>query len=221
MSDALTSASTPAPAPTNAPSAPAEQATSGTPASPTTSTPQQQPAERKPVNLQEIPEFKNWQRQVNQTMQQYQMQAAQAAQELERRRLEGMDDLEKAQYRADQYEAQVRQYQQQMEYNQLLMQRNADIDAISAETGAPRELLDTAENFADAWRIATRHLKEQADKVVNTRAAELVERIEANAVDIGGGTASTPVTRTEKTVADSLKKLDSRALLRAVLYGEE
>ena len=222
MSDALTSASTPAPASTEAPSAPAEQAPQSAPASQPSSTPQQPTAERRqPVNLQEIPEFKNWQRQVNQTLAQYQQQAAAAAAELERQRMSGMDDLEQAQYRAAQYEAQLRQYQQQMEYNQLAYQRQADIQAIAAETGAPPELLEQAENFADAWRLATKHLKQNAETVAKTRAAELVERIEANAVDIGGGSASTPLTRNEQTIKKALQGLDSRALLRAALYGEE
>jgi hypothetical protein len=175
------------------------------------------------VNLQEIPEFRQWQAQVNRTMAQFQQQAAYAQQELERQKTSGMDDLERAQYDAAQAKQQLVMYQQQVEAQRLQAQRDADLAEISRVTGIPKEELDDMEKvptYADAWKRAAEYQRRQVEELATARAAELKERAEANAPDIGGGAVSTPVTRQQKAMADALKTLDSRTLLREVLYGE-
>jgi len=155
----------------------------------TETTPQQsQPQTSQPrINLFESPEFRQFQASQQRQIAEYQRQAQEYQQQLHAARMEQMDDLEKANYTADQYRGAYEQMQQQVERQQLEYQRWQTLQELSVKTGVPVEKLSVAATPKDAYELAIAEMKAQTETIANTRAAELAKRQEANRPDIGGG----------------------------------
>lgn len=175
----------------------------------------QQPAASSKVNLQEIPEFKNYQAQFTRTVnglqaELQQLKAAQAA-----ARMEGMDELERANFLLQQKEEEIGQYRQQMQQAQIAQQRFADLQNLSSMTGAPMDALNVASTYDEAVKLSIQWMKENGA----TKSEIAAAKKEANAVDLGGGGASTPQDREAKERAELLKSGNTRELFKRMFEG--
>lgn len=149
-------------------------------------------------------------------------QAAEAAQreaaalraQMREQRLSQMDAAERPVFERDEALQYAQQLQQQLVAAQDAAQRERDIAEIVSETGAPREVLDEAQNLHDAWRRAAKWQKENATTQTERRAAELAERRAANAVDLGGGKPNTPADRVAEDFDKAMRSGDAIAYAR-------
>lgn len=149
-------------------------------------------------------------------------QAAEAAQreaaalraQMREQRLSQMDAAERPAFERDEALQYAQHLQQQLVAAQDAAQRERDIAEIVSETGAPREVLDEAQNLHDAWRRAAKWQKENATTQTERRAAELAERRAANAVDLGGGKPNTPADRVAEDFDKAMRSGDAIAYAR-------
>lgn len=214
-------------------SVPADSSTSATPpsgqaaqtsqATPTTPQVQSETAQSSggsvPSGYVKEEDFKNLQRQLSQTLTQTQKQAqaqiAQMQQQLAEAQMAGMDDLEKAQFRAQQLEAQLQQRLAYDEYNSLLQQRWMKLNEIATETGVPLESLKDAQTPDEAYKAALAHLKSERDTYATKRAAEIKELQEhSTKVDLGSGSYTNPF---EQRRAEALKNKSASAYVAALM----
>lgn len=220
MADPLTSA-TPVSAPqTNSP-APQPQAPVAPVSAPAPQADKQAPA--KPVNLHEIPEFR-------QVQSQYEKQLAaerKARQELEMR---GMDDFEKLQYTNQQLQEQLQSYQQIVQEAQVMQQRQQALSDIAAQTGAPLNVLQDATDPDDAWRKAVGYMRAQLAPTPAPQAPPQVTPANPWAQpaqtppqpaqqwqpDLGGGNAMTAQARIEQQFSEAAKNRDPFAYIAAL-----
>jgi hypothetical protein len=171
------------------------------------------------VNLFDSDEFKKWQATQTRQIQQLQQRAARAEQAAKQAQMAGMDDMQKLQFERDELRQQVQAAQQQMEYQRLEAQKNQDIAEIIAETGVPREVIEGAENVYDAWKLASRYATKSAKEQAKMLAKAEKEKAENNAVDLGGGAASTPSTRWDDKAKDLIKSKDASGFIKHYLSG--
>ncbi len=162
--------------------------------------PQQSQSER--VNLFEIPEFRNYQAQMNRQIAEMQRRSQETQQELHAARMAQMDDLEKANYTSQQYQQSYEQLLEQNERQQLEWQRWQTLNELSQKTGVPIEQLQGAATPKEAYEIAIAGMMTQTEALANARAAELAQRIEANRPDLGMGSTTDKQTTLRRAIAD-------------------
>lgn len=165
------------------------------------------------VNLQDLPEFRQFQAQQNRTITALQQELARIRQEAEQAKMAEMDDTEKLQYQIQQKDAVLRQMQEEMENQRLMAQRYADLQKLAQWSGASIETLDVAETYDDAVRLAMEFMRENNSKAVAARQ----ERTEANRVDLGGGTPSTPESRRQTQMNEYLKSGNTKEYIKSLL----
>lgn len=175
----------------------------------------QQPAASSKINLQDLPEFKNYQAQFTRTVNGLQAELAQLRQAQQAARMEGMDELERANFLLQQKEEELTQYRQQMQQAQIAQQRFADLQNLASMTGAPMNVLDVAGTYDEAVKLSIQWMKENGATKQEIAAAKK----EANAVDLGGGGASTPQDREARERAELLKSGNTRDYYKRLLEG--
>jgi len=175
----------------------------------------QQPAASSKVNLQEIPEFKNYQAQFTRTVNGLQAELAQLRQAQAAARMEGMDELERANFLLQQKEEEIAQYRQQMQQQQIAQQRFTDLTNLAEMTGAPMNVLNVAGTYDEAVKLSIQWMKENGATKQEIAAAKK----EANAVDLGGGGASTPQDRADRERQELLKSGNTRELFKRMFEG--
>lgn len=175
----------------------------------------QQPAASSKVNLQEIPEFKNYQAQFTRTVNGLQAELAQLKAAQASARMEGMDELERANFLLQQKEEEIAQYRQQMQQQQIAQQRFTDLQNLSEMTGAPMTALNVAGTYDEAVKLSIQWMKENGATKQEIAAAKK----EANAVDLGGGGASTPQDRADRERQELLKSGNTRELFKRMFEG--
>ena len=94
--------------------------------------------------------------------------------------------------------------------------RLEDLREIAEESGVPFSALENAQSPQEARRIAFTHIKSTTPAA---REAEQ-ERTEANAVYLGSGAPSTPVSRKEQRFQDHMQKRNATAYILEFLNGE-
>lgn len=196
------------------PSPSSEQATPTSAAAETT--PQQSAGQTPKVNLFESQEFRNYQSQMNRQLAEVQRANQQYQQQLHAVRMEQMDDLEKANYTAEQYRLAYEEQVQNQERQQLEWQRWQILQDLSTRTGVPVETLQGATTPKEAYELAIAEMGKQVEKVVNARAADLAKRMEANKPDIGGGTVGSA---SDSELSRAITNKDSKAYYRLLLQG--
>lgn len=141
----------------------------------------------KPVNLYDLPDFKNYQRNMDRQMAQLRQQAAQAQAQVNQVVTANMDDFQRAQYERDQAVAEVNRLRGEVENNLLLQQRFERISALSLKTGVPIEELNKAETPDDLAFLVADYKEKTLAEQVRERTAKAKAKDEANKVDVGGG----------------------------------
>lgn len=163
--------------------------------------------ERKPVDLTQFEEFRNFQSKVDRDMAALRREAQEAKQrakterqQLRQQRLAQMDDYERAVFERDEYRSEVENYRQQIEEVQAQQYRNERVAEIRAqvrqETGVdvPADSLDLSSPdaaVASAYSYAVQSLKGKQSQSVQDEARQLAQRQQANHVDLGGGAPNT------------------------------
>ena len=213
-----TSASTPAPQSTSNTAAPA--AATSTQASDTSS---------KPVNLFELPEFRQYQSQAEkraaQERQTYQRQLAEMQQQMQQFRLQSAPEEERALIERDMYKQQLTQLSQEQQRQAALAQQWGDIQRLAEFSGLKAEELwqQNFSNIGDAAFYAMEHMTkaQQAnfEKSVEAAIAERERKREANAVDLGGGAPVTTDDVKTRKMNDALKAKDGKSFVLQYLQG--
>lgn len=119
--------------------------------------------------------------------QQAQADAAALRQQLRAIQTKDMDEMELSKFQRDETAEYARSLEMQLQQMQQQVQRERDIVTIISKTGAPREIIESAADYADAWSKAAEWLKENATTSAERKQAERAEKQAANAVDTGGG----------------------------------
>jgi len=191
----------------------ADSAASGaTPAKP-------QEAERKPVNLFEVPEFRDFQRAVVSPMQR---ELQELRNRIKQAETANLDPEERLQY-------EYKDLQQQLEFErserarlQTERQRETDLAALSREYGVPRAALETAESFQDA-KMKAIELKYQQEIEQLRRGPQSQDdgpRYQAPQVEVGGSRLPTTRQQWEHQVAEAKQRGDTTAYYRLMMQKE-
>lgn len=173
-----------------------------------------QPEEQaKPINLDDLPEFRKWKSETDKRLSQLQRQAQQEAQErqrLEQERerimLERMDEDQRKDYQIQKYEQMLRDMQKQRELDQMAWQKNQDIMEVANELGLDREELEAALP-ADAdsfvlWKVGNSLAKK---KGTGKRSPEL-EAARTATERVHVGTGSGPAKNKWQQMLDEAKR---------------
>lgn len=171
-------------------------------------TPQQSPveqggqasAEKQPVNLYELPEFKQYQSQTDRRMAELQQKLAEQERRQHEAAMAQMSPEQRTQYQLQLAQQQIQQYHAQFQTIQEQQQRAKDIAELSKLSGAPAKVFEAAENYEQATRLALEYARTHSPEAL----AAQQQRQEANRVDLGAGTSHT---------ADERKVADARAAL--------
>jgi hypothetical protein len=102
-----------------------------------------------------------------------------------------------------------------MQQQQQAQQRWQDLTNLGEMTGAPMSVLQVAGTYDEAVKLSIQWMKENGATTKEIAAA----RKEANAVDLGGGGASTPQDRADRERAELLKAGNTRELFKRLLEG--
>lgn len=210
-------------------SAPAPQSTSNT-AAPAAATSATQASEAsKPINLQEVPEFKQWQTTMNKTLererQTYQRQLAEMQQQMQQFRLQSAPEEERALIERDMYKQQLTQLTAEQQRQAALAQQWGDIQRLAEFSGLKAEELwqQNFSNIGDAAFYAMEHMskaqKANFEKSLEAAIAERERKREANAVDLGGGAPVTTDDVKTRKMNDALKAKDGKSFVLQYLQG--
>jgi DNA repair exonuclease SbcCD ATPase subunit len=152
--------------------------------------------EKKPVNLQEFPEFKEYQRQTNRTIEETRRQAqqriAQLEAQLEQIATRDMTDEELSQREKLRLQQQLEQ--QQAQYQQLYQTyaRDLAMNEIARRAGVDPSVLREAENPDDAWELAHKAKLAEIKAQMESEYKDKLAAQPGNTPDLGGGRAMTP-----------------------------
>ncbi len=207
MADLLTSPAEVAPVTPNEPGAQTSQ----------TEAPQQTPEQgtQTPtkVNLQEFPEFREYQRQIGRTMTDLQQRAQALEQQQREAAMAQMTPEQRTQYQLQWQAQQIQNYQLELQRREQDVQRQKDIAELSRRSGAPASVFEAAETFEEATMLALEYARQHSPQAL----AQQAERQEANRVDLGTGTAVTAGDRKLQEARAALAQGDSRAYFRMLL----
>lgn len=174
----------------------------------------------KPVNLYDLPEFKNYQRNMDRQMAQLRQQATALEARSNQAVMANMDDFQKAQYERDQYAARAQDLQQQLENQLLIQQRFERISTLSQRTGVPIEELNKAETPDDLAFLVAEYKEKRLASQVEEETKKAREKAKANKVDVGGGG---PRTESDNSLEAQFKAArgDPQKLARLLIRPKE
>jgi len=210
-------------------STPAPQSTSNTAAPAAATSAQASDTSSKPVNLFELPEFRQYQSQAEkraaQERQTYQRQLAEMQQQMQQFRLQSAPEEERALIERDMYKQQLTQLTAEQQRQAALAQQWGDIQRLAEFSGLKAEELwqQNFSNIGDAAFYAMEHMskaqKANFEKSLETAIAERERKREANAVDLGGGAPVTTDDVKTRKMNDALKAKDGKSFVLQYLQG--
>ena len=180
-------------------------------------------ASSKKVNLQEFPEFKDFQSKTDKQIAELARRAA-AAEQREADTRKRAEALEDATYGKDDYGKMQLFAQRQAQEAETLRQelasfratreaevaKQAALQEIAAEWGVPVETLAEATDYKDAVKLAVK----AQQKNEHAKQQDKEQTRMANKPDLGGGARSTATTRLDSEYDDAAKRGDSVAMAR-------
>lgn len=122
-----------------------------------------------------------------QAAEQARQEAAALRQQMRAIQTKDMDEMELSKFQRDEIQQYAASLERELAATRQQVQREKDIAAIISKTGAPREIIEAAEDYGDAWSKAADWLRENATTAAERKQAERAEKQAANAVDTGGG----------------------------------
>jgi hypothetical protein len=212
MADELTSVPV-APAPSNEPG----QAQASTPVAPQ-QTPSAEPgtqvsAEKKPVNLHEIPEFRKYQSEQDRKFAELQRQLQEQSRRQHEATMAQLSPEQRAQYQLQLKDQEINRLNMTLEQREIAERRAADIQRLSTLSGTPASVLEQADTYDQAVELALEYARQQTPQA---QAAQQ-QRAEANRVDLGFGGAMTDADRRRAEQKAALDRGDSRAYFKLLL----
>ena len=126
-------------------------------------------------------------------------------------------DRERLAVERDQAMRYAQDAQKRLEEQELIRVRWERINATAQRTGVPFDVLSQAESPEDMAAIVAQHYQSQTEAQAKAQADKIVRRSEANAVDLGGGNPSTPITRKEEKFREAWKRKDARSYVLEIL----
>lgn len=210
-------------------SQPAPQSTSNTAAPAAATSTQASDTSSKPVNLFELPEFRQYQSQAEkraaQERQTYQRQLAEMQQQMQQFRLQSAPEEERALIERDMYKQQLTQLTAEQQRQAALAQQWGDIQRLAEFSGLKAEDL-WEKNFSNGVEAAfyamehmTKAQKANFEKSLEAAIAERERKREANSVDLGGGAPVTTDDVKTRKMNDALKAKDGKSFVLQYLQG--
>ncbi len=210
-------------------STPAPQSTSNTAAPAAATSAQASDTSSKPVNLFELPEFRQYQSQAEkraaQERQAYQRKLDEMQQQMQQFRLQSAPEEERALIERDMYKQQLTQLTAEQQRQAALAQQWGDIQRLAELSGLKAEDLwqQNFSNGLDAALYAMEHMskaqKANFEKSLEAAIAERERKREANAVDLGGGAPVTTDDVKTRKMNDALKAKDGKSFVLQYLQG--
>lgn len=189
--------------------------------------PATQASESKPVNLFELPEFRQFQSQAEkraaQERQRYQQEVSALRQQMQQLRIQSAPEEERALIERDTYRQQLEQLTQEQQRQAALAQQWADIQKLAEYSGIKADDLwqQNFSNIGEAAFYAMEHMtkkqKAEFEKSVEAAIAERERKKTANAVDLGGGAPLATDDIKQRKMNDSLKKRDGKSFVLELL----
>lgn len=173
----------------------------------------QQETAQKPVNLYELPEFRQYQAAQERRAAELQKKMSDYEAQLEQATTANMDDFQRAQWEKAKYqriaterEQQLQEMQQQIQLAQLQQQRQADLVALSQEFGVGVDDIANARTYDEARYMAeARRLAKRLEQL------EGAQRVQTNRPDLGGGRANMPSDRVQADLDKAFRNRDAFA----------
>lgn len=132
-------------------------------------------------------------------------------------KMEGMGQEEKLTFQLEKAYETIREMDRMRQEQLAEKQREADIDRLAYESGAPRDELQAAETYDEAVAIALRHAKTQAEKAITRELEEDEEKSLRNYVDVGSGKPPPPADDWETRRQELIAAGDSRGLVAHIM----
>jgi len=173
---------------------------------------QGQPAEK--VNLDDIPEFRQWKSQTDKRLAEYEKAKREAEARAEQQALAGMDQYERAQYEAEKNARRAKELEDQLMQVQADQYRQQRLGDISKQYGVPVDQLDDTSPEA-ALQSALDYLSSGKGRRRSGGTAAPAPR-----VDVGGGSPKGQAERLKERYRDAKKQFDSTAMLRIATEAE-
>ena len=186
----------------------------------------QQPAQPQNVNLDDLPEFRQWKsnadRRIAQQEQQYRQQMQRQRAEYEAQLAQRMRpeertkfDQERMQRELDEARGELQRVQQERAYYD-------GIAFITQETGVPMEHLDLTGTPEQAWASAARWLRNNNQQQAQSRQVEEEQDRKANSVDLGGGSPpQSKATKLRDRYKAAQKSFNTFEMMRVLDEAEE
>lgn len=187
--------------------------------------------EKSSLNLDELPEWRTakskYDKQISETQKELKRIQAERQQDLayrqqleaqlEQFQTQGMDDTQRRDFEIQKRDRQIQALQSMMQQQQMSavkQQALLNIQEQAREIGVEASLdeLISYENADDAWR----HLLQKAVQGATAKQQAVAQKRVANAVDLGGGAAETPVSNLQEKYNKALKAFDANAMLKVL-----
>lgn len=170
-------------------------------------------SQAKGEDLSSHPQFRALQSNYDRKIAQMQQELQAARRAAEQALTKDMTQAEREDYQRSQEYQQFLAERQELEVQRQQLQRQQDIFALSAESGAPVDVLDAAQTYDEAVKIALGWAKKSARQQAEELYKAQQEKREANSVDVGGGAPRTPVDEWQRQYDEAKKAGDSRRLM--------
>lgn len=144
-------------------------------------------------------------------------QAQAIAQRDREQRLNGMDDLERTQYLSQEKDQHIGYLQQQLTNERNERDKEQAIAKLTTKYGVPREVIESATDYADAQEKAEAWRDEHLEERIAAEVEKRTRKVEANAPDLGGGTPSTASSRQDDDLRDAWKRKDAQSYVSGIL----
>lgn len=149
-------------------------------------------SQAKGEDLSSHPQFRALQSNYDRKIAQMQQELQAARRAAEQALTKDMTQAEREEYQRSQRDQEFQQARQELEMQRQAIQRQQDILSLSAESGAPYDVLDQATTYDEAVKLALGWAKKTAAQQAQATWEAQQAKREANSVDVGGGKASTP-----------------------------
>ena len=167
------------------------------------------------VNLDDIPEFRDWKSKTDRRLAEYEKAKTSAEQKAEQQALAGMDQYERAQYEAEKHSRRAKELEDRLMQVQADQYRQQRLGEISKKYNVPIGSLDDSSPEA-ALASALDYLSGQGGK----RPSNGTTGATAPRVDLGGGSPKGQAERLKERYREAQKGYDSGSMIRIAAEAE-
>ncbi len=166
------------------------------------------------VNLDDIPEFRDWKSKTDRRLAEYEKAKTSAEQKAEQQALAGMDQYERAQYEAEKHSRRAKELEDRLMQVQADQYRQQRLGDISREYNVPVSALDDSSPEA-ALASALDYIVKGKKRTSNGTSGATAPK-----VDLGGGSPKGSAERLKERYRDAKKGYDSGSMIRIAAEAE-